>query len=104
MLVKIANNAGINMTGIDSVMVKEKVETEIIKKGGFFTPNTTRKTTSYFVEIWYRDTDGKKAVLNYHCGMDTQFALKLQNEVLSQVKELENVGATQALEEAIKNA
>jgi hypothetical protein len=107
MLVKIADNVSINMTSIDSVLVRGVDVTETTSNGWFTTP--TKKTEKHFhVEITYRDADRNQQVFKYQVihGTDNEKykdAIKVQNNVLSQVKELENVGATQLLEEALRN-
>ena len=102
MLVKIHNNVAINMLSIMSVMVRETVKTTTVG-GGWFSEGKKNTSYEYDVEIQYKNVDNERASFKYMCHNNDKLASKIKDEVLSQVKELENVGATQALEEAIKN-
>jgi len=103
MLVKCGPSVTLNMTGIDSVLVRpvEKVE---YKNPLIFSKGVRCATTTYDIEIKYRNSDGKKDNFTISQFTSIAHAMEIKDEILSQAKEIENVGATQALEEAIKNA
>ena len=102
MLVKIDDGAALNMLGIDSVIVTPVERSQRIGIG-LFSKGTEEKWTEYNVVIAYRDADGEKDRFTLKCGKNLSSALKVKDNVLAQVKELENVGATQALEEVLRN-
>jgi len=103
MLVKAGTSVALNMTGIDSVILRQETETSF-RNPSIFSKGIETKKTVYNVEINYRNADCKKDQFTIKCGENYGIADSIHKEVLSQVKEIENVGATQALEEAIKNA
>jgi hypothetical protein len=101
MLVRIGKACAVNMSAIHSVWVNSSIE--VTYTGGtWFSKGTKVETTKWILSIRYRDMDGSNHSLTQTTD-DYQWALDTKNEVLSQVKELENAGATQALEEAIIN-
>lgn len=99
MLVKIGDGTSINMTGIQRVVVDTHQEKKTTP--GFFGKTTIHE--SYAVKVSYTNHEGKPADYTLYGFNTAHEAQKVYKEVLSQVKELENVGATQALEEAIRN-
>lgn len=103
MLVHVADNCVINMTGILQVNVRQKENIEYAGKS-LFNKGTKLTTHTYSVEIVYKNADGVNAQFEYRCGNDDKFAFEIKKRVLEQVKEIENVGATQALEKALKDA
>lgn len=101
MLVQIGHAGAVNMLGIDSVIVTVERE-ETYPHSGFFGKGPVEVETKHIVVIDYTDADGKKAIRRFACP-NQQTANDIKDIILKQVKEIENVGATQALEEAIKN-
>ena len=102
MLVKIGEEVVINMLSIHSVVLKN-VEHKTSISNGFLKEPTISVVTHYVVEVIYKDADNRKVYHTYDCLSDLSTALKVKNEIVSQVKEIDNVGATQLLEEAIRN-
>jgi hypothetical protein len=84
MLIKIGDNAIINMASISKILLRQD-------------------GSSYKVEIYYADMYGKSETFKFNCLDDFDLAMKVKNEVADQVKELENARATQILEDAIRN-
>lgn len=105
MLIDFGSSVALNVTRIISVCITEKKEKEVIKKGGFFTPNITREVTEYAVELVYINLDGKEAKFTLrHPGDDgLNRCFKTKETLLRQVKELELENMTQTLENAIRN-
>lgn len=102
MLVQIGHAGAINMRGIDSVMVTVEHE-KTYPKPTFFGKGEPKVKDTHVLVINYTDADGKKVERRFVCP-DPKTANDIKDIVLRQVKEIENVGATQALEEAIKDA
>jgi hypothetical protein len=101
MLVKIDNCGAINMLGIDKVLIDTK-ENVTHPNPTLFSKGQPVTKTTYELWIHYTNADGAKdrLTVTYDNYQKVQNAHK---EILNQVKEIENVGATQALEEALKD-
>lgn len=99
MLVKIGAVASINMTGIQKVSIVP--HKEVKQRAGLFQKEVTEESVA--VKVEYTDHNGRETSYTLYGYKDYQGANVTYKEVLDQVKELENVGATQALEEAIRN-
>jgi arginine decarboxylase-like protein len=102
MLVQIGHAGAINMRGIDSVIVTVEHEEEWTNPT-MFSKGTRVVKDKHVLVINYVDADNKKVERRFSCP-NQQTANEIKDIVLRQVKEIENVGATQALEEAIKDA
>jgi len=101
MLVRIGHAGAINMRGIDRVIITIEQEKTYPNSTWFSKGSAVTKTT-YVLIIDYTNADGEKTQQRFTCP-DEKTADTIKDVVLSQAKELENVGATQALEEAIRN-
>jgi hypothetical protein len=101
MLVQIGHAGAINMRGIDRVLVTVEHE-ETYPNPTMFGKGPVKVKDVHILVINYTDADGKKSEQRLNCPTG-QMANELKDIVLKQVKELENVGATQALEEALKS-
>lgn len=101
MLVKIGM-AVVNMASIDSITVKDRaIKTR--KSNGWFKKATVTEHYEYDIVVKYRDADGRQGIFTLDCGSNAEAMFKEKDRICAQAKELENTGATQALEEALRN-
>jgi hypothetical protein len=100
MLIKV-DTVTLNVTRVNKIIVESKEETSF-KKVGLFKKNKEIKTT-WQLTLHYKDTDGDDVTFCWHGAKSTEEIKMVEQQLLSQIKEVELEHMSAALESAIRS-